>query len=180
MDTDMIRDSVAGGQTALVLVNSDNFREAADQLTADLLDRGQAGIFFTADRQFDEVLADLEYRGADCSELQFLDIVSKSRGIQVEDECVRMVTSPTAFNDILLELNEQLDAMEEGDFVVLDSFTSYLLYGDVVDIGNFVKRISDELKDRDTTLYVFAMEQQIDDEIVEKCMTFCDEKIDLS
>lgn len=180
MDTDTIRDSVADGETALVLVNSDNFREVADQLTADLLDAGQVGVFFTADRQFDEILEDLEYRGADCSDLQFLDIVSKSRGIQAEDDCVRMINSPTAFNDILLELNDLLDSMGDGDFVVLDSFTAYVLYGDVGDVGNFVKRISDELKDRDMTFYVFAMHQQIDEGVVEKCMTFCDEKIDLS
>lgn len=180
MGVEEVFESLDGSQVSLVLTSDTNFRDAADSITSFFLERGFEGIFYTADRTYKEVRDELDYKGAETDDLLFIDAVCMSRGLEVDDSFVEAITSPTAFNDIKLAFNDLLSDLGEDRFVILDSFTSYLLYGDLKDVGNFVKAISDKLRDNDTSFIIMAVENQISDEVEERLMSFCDEKVDLT
>ena len=180
MDVDEVVSSLDDGEVFLVLVDYDNFRKVSNMLTAELLEKGLEGIFFTTDRTFEDVREELDFEGADATSLRFIDVVSKKRGITDADGKVDLVDSPTAFNDINLAFSRFFDDAGPGSFVVLDSFTSYLLYGNLKPIGNFVKKMTDKSRDRESKFFLLAMKTQIDDETIERLMTFCDRKFDLA
>lgn len=180
MDLKQVSNSSDQGEVFLVLVDYNNFRDISNQLTSQLLEKFDEGIFFTTDRSYTEVLDELEYMGTDLESLYFIDVISKKRGITKENEKVELVDAPTAFNDINLAFSKFYQQDEKEKFVLMDSFTSYLLYGNLKPLGNFVKKMTDKAKKYGSKFYIMAMKTQIDDEIIGKLMSFCDKKYDFS
>ncbi len=181
MDVEGLVTAAEEDMVALVLVNSTNFREVADTLTADLLAEGFEGIFFTADRTSSQVRDELEFREADASGLSLLDVVSKKRGLREFDPSVEAIGSPNAFNDINIafeDLSEGLDG--EKKFLLLDSFTSYVLYSNRADVGRFVARLADKCREKEMAFFVLAVEEQLEEEVREDIEKFVDEVVDLS
>jgi len=174
-------ESVEKSDVTIVLVNRDNFRDVADELTATLVSNGYEGMYFTVDRTFEEIRECISYRDADTEKLLFLDLVGKQRGLEVDDDRVTLIESPTAFNDIMISFDKFLERLErEKTFVLLDSFTAYMLHGQLKEIGNFVKRLTDHARENGTKFVVLALKQQINEDILERFMTFCDEKCDMA
>ncbi|MDY6778573.1 MAG: hypothetical protein SVU32_07950 [Candidatus Nanohaloarchaea archaeon] len=181
MSAEEVVDAVTGSNVVLVLTNRENFRDLANGVAGGLLEEGFRGIFFTADRTYREVQEDMEYSGFDTEDLWFIDIVGSNRGISEAPEDVELTNSPTAYNSINIALTDLFDEIEgEERFVLLDSFTSFLLYGDLKTVGNFVKRATDKARENDAAFIIMAIGDQIDEETVEKLMSFCDTKIDCS
>lgn len=174
-------EAVGSEDVVLVLVNANNFRDVADELTADLVQDGTECILFTTDRAFEEIRDDLSYHDIDPDEFYILDLIAEKKGIDGDDEWMERISSPTAFNDISIAFTDLYDRMEGDDrVVILDSLTAWLLYGNLKEVGNFVKKMTDKAKDNDARFVILAMETLIDDDTVDRLMTFCDEKIDLS
>ncbi len=177
MDIEEFSVSELDGDVFLVLVDYNDFRDVADCITKKLLDNGLEGIFFNADRDFPTLKKDLEYREVDVDRLFFIDVVSKMR--QMDEELVRteFIDSPTAYNDINLAFSNFYQK-EDIDFVLLDSFTSYLLYGNLKSIGNFVNKMAEKAKKFGAKFIIIAMEPQLEEEVVEKLESICDNSFD--
>jgi hypothetical protein len=174
-------EAVEADDVVLVLVNHNNFRDVADELTADMVASGEECIVFTTDRAFEELRDDLGFRDLDPEEYYILDLIAEKKGIEGEDEWMERISSPTAFNDISIAFTDLYDRMEGDDrVVILDSLTAWLLYGDLKEIGNFVKKMTDKAKDNGARFVILAMETLVDDDTIDRLMTFCDQKIDLS
>ncbi|MDY6770885.1 MAG: hypothetical protein SV186_02910 [Candidatus Nanohaloarchaea archaeon] len=181
MPASEVVDAVTDNDVLFVLVNYNNFRDVADQITCRLLEEDYACIFLTADRTFDEVREELEYRGADTSDVYVIDLTAARKGIESADEKTTLISSPTAYNDINLAFSDMYDRIKsEKLFVMLDSFTAWLLYGELKETGNFVKRLTDKAQEHGAKFVVMAMHNQLDDDAVDRFMTFCDEKFDFS
>lgn len=174
-------EAVEADDVVLVLVNHNNFRDVADELAADMVKDGEECIVFTTDRAFDELREDLAYRDIDPEEYYILDLIADKKGIDGGDDRMERISSPTAFNDISIAFTDLYDRMEGKDrVVVLDSLTAWLLYGNLKEVGNFVKKMTDKAKDNNARFVILAMETLIDDDTIDRLMTFCDQKIDLS
>ncbi len=177
MDLEDFSVSELDGDVFLVLVDYRDFREVADGMTKKLVDNGLEGIFFSTDRDFKTLEADLEYRDIEMDNLYFIDVVSKMRNLDKDLDNVEMIDSPTAFNDINLAFSKFLDR-GNVDFVLLDSFTSYLLYGDLKSIGNFVNSMANKVKKEGSKFLILAMEPQLEENVVEKLESICDRSFD--
>lgn len=180
---DEVRDDLLGSDVTLVLTDQSTFRSAADSIIELFTGEGYHGIVLTTDRSFDELEEELDYHGIDTDKLSYLDIVSKTRGITTSRDDVEQINSPTAFNDVSIGLKDLIDQVNDTSddrFILLDSFTAWLLYGNLKDTGNFVKRTTDRARDEGYTYIMTAVVEQLEDETVEKLMTFCDTKIDLT
>lgn len=164
----------------LVEATYHNFRRVADELVARLLDRHETGIVLTADRSFEELEDEYAYQGVDTDRLRYIDLVSDKRGLHPDDDRVRVIASPTAYNDISIALTDALDAAGEDAFLVVDSFTAWLLYGSVKRTGNFVKKLTDKAADGGGPSFIMVLEEQIDDEVIDRFMTFCGSRLDLT
>ncbi|MDY6776813.1 MAG: hypothetical protein SVQ76_01775 [Candidatus Nanohaloarchaea archaeon] len=175
-----LADRIEGRDTVLLLCDESNFREVADRTTKQLLDEGRDGVFLTVDRSFREVEDDLEYLGADTEDLLYLDTVSSSRGITTGREDVVLVNSPTSYNDINLAVSDLMKELSEEGFVLLDSFTSYLVYDDLGSVGDFVHRIFDKVSDSGRMFLMTAVKSQMEDEALERCREICGRSIDLT
>ncbi len=174
-------EAVEADDVVLVLVNHNNFRDVADELAADLIGNGEECIVFTADRAFEEVRDDLSYRDIEPEEYYILDLIAEKKGIEGEDEYMERISSPTAFNDISIAFTDLYDRMEGDErVVILDSLTAWLLYGSLKEVGNFVKKMTDKAKNNGARFVILAMHTLVDADTIDRLMTFCDQKIDLS
>ncbi len=177
MDMEDFSVSDLDGDVFLVLVDYNDFRDVADCMTKKLQDNGLEGIFFNADRDFSTLKNELDYRDIDTRRLCFIDVVSKMRNTDEELERTKFIDSPTAYNDINLAFSNFYQK-EDIDFVLLDSFTSYLLYGDLRPIGNFVNKMAEKAKKFGAKFIIIAMEPQLEEKVVEKLESICDNSFD--
>lgn len=178
-----VSDDLDQADVALILTDQSSFRRVADGIVKYFTSNGFYGIIFTADRTFQDLEEELDYHDVETDKLMYLDLVAKTRGITTDRDDVELINSPTAFNDVSIGLRElitQVDEQSEDRFILMDSFTAYLLYGNLKDTGNFIKRTTDRARDHDYTYIMTAVRAQLDDETIEKLMTFCDTKIDLT
>lgn len=178
-----ITDTLEDTETTLILTDQSSFRTVANSVVEYYTTNDYSGIIFTTDRSFEDIEDELTYHNIEIDDLSFLDLVSKTRGITTSRDDVELITSPTAFNDVSIGLRELINQMNDESkdrFILLDSLTAYLLYGNLKDIGNFIKRTTDRARDEDYTYIMTAVKTQLDEEVVKKLMTFCDTKIDLT
>jgi len=173
-------EAVEAEDVVLVLVNHNNFRDVADELAVEMVADGEECIVLTADRAFDEVRDDLAYHDIDPEQYYILDLIAEKKGVSGDDAYMERISSPTAFNDISIAFTDLYDRMEEDRVVILDSLTAWLLYGNLKEIGNFVKTMTDKAKDNGARFVILAMATLVDADTVDRLMTFCDTKIDLS
>jgi len=174
MDLDAVESPV------LVEATYHNFRQVADELVGRLLDRHEHGIVLTADRSFEELEDEYAYLGLETDRLRYIDLVSDKRGLDPGDERVQVMTSPTAYNDISIALTDALDAVGDDAFLVIDSFTAWLLYGSVKQTGNFVKKLTDKAVESGAPSFIMVLSEQIDEEVIERFMTFCGSDLDMT
>ncbi len=180
MDFNPIKSGFEQGKVFLVLVDYNNFRKIANRVTQKMLETEKEGIYFTADRGYKEVLEDLEYIGADAEDLYFIDVVSKRRNCGEKSEKVELIQNPTAFNDINLAFSKFYEISDSDEFVIIDSFTCYLLYGSLKPIGNFIKEMSEKASKRNATFIILAMKTQLDEEVISKLESIADKTVDYS
>lgn len=176
-----IGERLAGaGSPVLVEATYHNFRAVADGLVRELLDRHDHGIVVTADRTFEELEDEFAYQGLDTDRLRYIDLVSDTRGLSPEDDRVTTISSPTAYNDITIALSDRLEEVGDDAFLVVDSFTAWLLYGSLKRTGNFVKKLTDRAGEHDVPAYILVLREQVDEDVIERFMTFCETEIDLT
>ena len=166
------------GDTFLVLVDYENFRKVANEITRSLVEKGSEGIYFTTDRTYETLSEEFSFEGIDLDKLYFIDVVSKIREVDPDDDNVEFIDSPNAFNDISITFTKFFERMDGEGFVVLDSFTSYLLYGNLKDVGNFVNKMVGKTRRNDSEFYIIAMATQVEEEVLEKLGSICDETLD--
>ena len=169
-------------RSVLLLAEGVDFRDAAFLCTKQLKKQGESIIYFSTNKPFQELTEELEYEGIDPEELYFLDVISKKLNIETkQSEKVYYGDTPAEVNNLLMNISDVLSKWSEpGKVLLLDSFTGLLIYNSTKSAGKFLQRLDKKIKNGGMKGLYIAIKEQIGDELIEKLMEICDEKIDLT
>lgn len=171
-----------GEYSLLILANNEDFREVSYDSVRYLTNNEEEVIYFTTNKPCREVIEELEFVGANLDRVNFLDVITKKLNLEPKErEDTYYGDTPAEINNLNVYLTDVLDKWGEKDkFIILDSFTGLLIYNSLKTTGKFIQRMKKKIAEQDMKGICVAIKSQIDEEVIEKLMKVCDEKLDLS
>ena len=163
----------------LLLVSGEEYSEVILALVEALgTDRQLKGVYLTANKQSEMLLQLFRKRipKFDSKKMFFLDCVSKNLATQNIENAVEC--SPQNLIDLNIALNQALDVIEEGGFMILDSIATLAIYNDERTLKKFVKTVVEKCYSRKVKGIFICNNSKSMKELIEDIGPFFNQTID--
>ena len=138
------------------------------------------GLCITITRTVGSLKATLESREISTENIHFIDCISRVTGSSMECENCEFVSHPSNLTDISIALTNSLNKMGEGrKFLVVDSWSSLLIYNDQKKVLGFSNFIINKLRAKNINGFIITLQTKNNEEFVNSLSIFCDKVINL-
>lgn len=138
------------------------------------------GVCITITRTVSSLKNTLETKGISTEHLHFIDCISRVTGSSIECENCEFVSHPSNLTDISIALTNSLNKMGEGKkFLIVDSWSSLLIYNDQKKVLGFSNFIINKLRTKNINGFLITLQTKDNEEFVNSLSIFCDKVISL-
>ena len=159
---------------------STHFKSYLDLIDFTVNKEKMEGICVTITRTVSSLKATLEARGTPTDKIRFIDCISRVTGSSVECDNCEFVSHPSNLTDISIAFTNTLNKMGEGrKFLIVDSWSSLLIYNDKKKVLGFSNFMINKLRTEDVNGFITTVQTRDNEEFIDSLNIFCDKTIKL-
>ena len=133
------------------------------------------GIIVSASRPYTNLIQLYQKHQIDTSRILFIDSISKSEHIDIEDVGnVVFLDSVSDLTGLSLAIKGSMEKIQEKKFIFIDSISSLLIHNEPSLFARFIHGILTKMRIHQTSGLLISIEQQTDKEIRAEIAQLCD------
>jgi len=172
------------GQVSLMLVSSENYSRYTLELIKLLMNEMKMrGVYLTVNKPYKQLIQGLSKIGVDTDKILFIDCITK---LAVDEpspnEKIIFAGSPGNLTQMGMAINQasmKLKESNERGFLFFDSMSTLLLYNETKTVAKFAHFLVTRLRVLELDGIVFAVEKDMDREVIRALAQFCDNMVNL-
>jgi hypothetical protein len=169
--------------TVLILTQpSIHFATYLDLLDFAINEQKMEGVCLTITRPASSLKAILEKKGVSSEKLFFIDCISKIAGAAEPCDKCTFVSHPSNLTDISIALNNavrETSGKNKKKFLIVDSWSSLLIYNDQRKVLGFSNFIINKLRAQSINSFMVTMREKSYEEFADSMSAFCDKVISI-
>jgi len=138
-------------------------------------EKDYVGIIVSASRPYKNLVSLYENKDIDTSRILFIDSISKSQSIDLEDAGnVLYLDAVSDLTGISLAVKGSMDKIDGDKFIFIDSITSMLIHNEPSIFARFIHGILTKMRISGTSGLLISLEKETDKEIRAEIAQLCD------
>lgn len=170
------------GQISLMLVSAENYSKYTAELIKLLMnDLKMHGVYLTVNKPYRQVVDGLTKLGVNIDHIFFIDCITKVAGVNpTSSQQIIFAGSPGNLTSMGMAINQasmRLKKSTDRGFLFFDSLSTLLLYNETKTVAKFAHFLVTRLRILELDGVVFAVEKDMDREVIRALAQFCDNMV---
>ena len=167
------------GQVSLMLVSAANYSKYTVELIKLLMnDMKMHGVYLTVNKPYRQLVEGLSKVGVNVDNIYFIDCITKVAGEEPSsNQQIIFAGSPGNLTLMGMAINQasmRLKKTSDRGFLFFDSLSTLLLYNETKTVAKFAHFLVTRLRILELDGIVFAVEKDMDREVIRALAQFCD------
>ncbi|HZX19596.1 MAG TPA: ATPase domain-containing protein [archaeon] len=166
--------------TVLTLVDPKDQPMLRSAMVKKYMEKDACIIYITLSTGYNKLKEDFEKEKINTKDIQFIDMVSKDRGVEIKDTAqVKYVESPMELTDCLIKMDKLISENKEKTIVILDSVSTMLVYNQPTSIEKFVHSLIGKISVANASAILFSSNAKESKSITNTIGHFVDKIVEL-
>ncbi|OYT27566.1 MAG: hypothetical protein B6U97_01090 [Candidatus Altiarchaeales archaeon ex4484_96] len=167
-------------KTTLLVINLDKYHQTIPRIIEHLPNK--KGIYITTNKSAERIINQLDKRKIKHENIIFIDTVSKSAGLEVEDnpKCI-YVNDPRSLVDLSIKTSNLVSNKRlSGGFIFFDSLSGLLLYNKERGVEKFTHSFCGKIRSWKLTGVILAVKDSINPDVLTTITGFVDNTLSIN
>jgi len=173
---------IKDGSVVLVKVPSKKLIETNVQILKHYVrDKKYSAVYVTVNKPFSELIEKFKEEKIDTDKIFVIDAVTPRKFINGNSraENAVFIGSPRELTNISITTTSKIKELKTAKVLIFDSVSTLLVYNEFDSVKDFVRFISNKMKELNVTFAMICIKESVDEKFISQLSSFVDEIIEI-
>lgn len=174
---------IKDGSVILIKVPSKKLIETNIQILKHYVrDKKYGAVYVTVNKPFSELIERFKEEKIDTSKIFVIDAVTPRKFVNGNSraENAVFIGSPKELTNISITTTSKIKELKTAKVLIFDSVSTLLIYNEFDSVRDFIRFISNKMKELNVTFAMICIKDAADEKLVSQLSSFVDEIIDVT